>query len=166
VGSRFYTYIWTMYQCMVAAAAVRARFVVLDRPNPTGGQARGPMMTRGFTSFVGLREIVQQHGMTVGELARFFDGEFLAKEGGRVRELSVIEVEGWRPDVRYADTGLPWVMPSPNIGPAVGGPSIPLGVRGLKDWRSRCPYAPPRATSPGSRAPRTPPPPRWICRSY
>lgn len=114
-GSRFYTYIWTMYQCMVAAAAVNARFVVLDRPNPVGGSAAGPMMRAGYTTFVGLREIVQKHGMTVGELARFFDGEFLAKEGGRVRELEVVQVKGWRPDVLYGDTGLPWVMPSPNM---------------------------------------------------
>ncbi|WP_404388993.1 exo-beta-N-acetylmuramidase NamZ domain-containing protein [Humibacillus xanthopallidus] len=116
VGARFYTYIWTMYTAMRAAVAVGARFVVLDRPNPIGGKAIGPMMTTPWTSGVGAKEIVQAHGMTVGELARYFDGEFLpAEAGGRVAELSVIEVKGWRRDVPYADTGLPWVMPSPNM---------------------------------------------------
>jgi uncharacterized protein YbbC (DUF1343 family) len=116
VGARFYTYIWTMYTAMRAAVATGARFVVLDRPNPTGGTARGPMMTTPFTSGVGAKEIVQAHGMTVGELARFFDGEFLPADGGdRLEELTVIEVQGWRRDVPYAATGLPWVMPSPNM---------------------------------------------------
>jgi uncharacterized protein YbbC (DUF1343 family) len=116
VGSRFYTYIWTMYTAMRAAVQTGLRFVVLDRPNPIGGTARGPMMTTAYTSGVGAKEIVQAHGMTVGELARFFDGEFLtADSGGRLSELSVVEVAGWRRDVPYAATGLPWVMPSPNM---------------------------------------------------
>ena len=116
VGSRFYTYIWTMYDAMVAAAQTGARFVVLDRPNPIGGHARGPMMTTPFTTFVGKKEIVQQHGMTVGELARFFDAEFLlADAGSRLSELHVVEVEGWRRDQTFAATGLPWVAPSPNM---------------------------------------------------
>jgi uncharacterized protein YbbC (DUF1343 family) len=115
-GARFYTYIWTMYTAMRAAVRTGARFVVLDRPNPIGGTARGPMMTPAYESGVGAKEIVQAHGMTVGELARYFDGEFLtAEEGGRVSQLDVIEVAGWRRDVPYAATGLPWVMPSPNM---------------------------------------------------
>jgi uncharacterized protein YbbC (DUF1343 family) len=115
-GARFYTYIWTMYTAMRAAVATGARFVVLDRPNPTGGTARGPMMTTAYTSGVGAKEIVQAHGMTVGELARFFDAEFLPTDaGGRLAELSVVEVRGWRRDMPYAATGLPWVMPSPNM---------------------------------------------------
>ena len=116
VGARFYTYIWTMYTAMRAAVAAGARFVVLDRPNPVGGTARGPMMTTPWTSGVGAKEIVQAHGMTVGELAKYFDGEFLpADAGARLGELSVVEVKGWRRDVPYAVTGLPWVMPSPNM---------------------------------------------------
>jgi uncharacterized protein YbbC (DUF1343 family) len=116
VGSRFYTYIWTMYTAMRAAVAGVARFVVLDRPNPIGGKAIGPMMTTPWTSGVGAKEIVQAHGMTVGELARFFDGEFLAADAGaRLGELSVVEVKGWRRDVPYAVTSLPWVTPSPNM---------------------------------------------------
>ena len=115
-GARFYTYIWTMYTAMKAAVQTGARFVVLDRPNPIGGTARGPMMTAAYTSGVGAKEIVQAHGMTVGELARFFDGEFLEAEvGGRLTELQVIEVSGWRRDMPYAATRLPWVMPSPNM---------------------------------------------------
>ena len=117
VGARFYTYIWTMYTAMRAAVRTGSRFVVLDRPNPIGGTARGPMMTTEFTSGVGAKEIVQAHGMTVGELARFFDGEFLPEEeGGRLADgLEVIEVSGWKRDRRYAESGLAWVMPSPNM---------------------------------------------------
>ncbi|HEX5595096.1 MAG TPA: DUF1343 domain-containing protein, partial [Micromonosporaceae bacterium] len=76
VGARFYTYIWTMYDSMVAAARLGKRYVVLDRPNPIGGRAYGPMMTPSYTSGVGKKEILQQHGMTVGELARLFNTEF------------------------------------------------------------------------------------------
>ena len=71
-----------------------SRFVVLDRPNPIGGPATGPMMTTPYTSGVGAKEIVQQHGMTVGELARFFDGEFLPADAGRPVDLHVVEVQG------------------------------------------------------------------------
>lgn len=116
VGARFYTYVWTMYTAMKAAVETKARFVVLDRPNPVGGVARGPMMTEAFTSGVGAEAIAQAHGMTVGELARYFDREFLPQDtGGRLTELQVVEVTGWRPSTLYADTGLPWVMPSPNM---------------------------------------------------
>ncbi len=116
VGARFYTYIWTMYTAMRAAVRAGARFVVLDRPNPVGGTAHGPMMTSEYTSGVGAKEIVQAHGMTVGELARYFDGEFLeADEGARLEHLEVVQVSGWRRDTVFADTGLPWVMPSPNM---------------------------------------------------
>lgn len=117
VGARFYTYIWTMYTAMRAAVRIGCSFVVLDRPNPIGGTARGPMMTTAFTTGVGAKEIVQVHGMTVGELARFLDGEFLeGDEGKRLGDaLEVVEVSGWRRDTLFADTGLPWVMPSPNM---------------------------------------------------
>ncbi|HEY9292314.1 MAG TPA: DUF1343 domain-containing protein, partial [Microlunatus sp.] len=117
VGARFYTYIWTMYEAMIAAVRSGLDFVVLDRPNPVGGKANGPIMTEGFTSGVGKDRIVQQHGMTVGELARFFDGEFMpGLAGGRLADrLSVIKVEGWKPDQLFADTNLRWVLPSPNM---------------------------------------------------
>ncbi|MEU4569898.1 DUF1343 domain-containing protein [Micromonospora sp. NPDC023956] len=115
VGARFYTYIWTMYTSMLAAARVGKRYVVLDRPNPIGGRAYGPMMTAGYTSGVGLKEIVQQHGMTVGELARLFNAEFLPAEAGRPVDLHVVQCRHWKRDVLAADTDLPWVMPSPNM---------------------------------------------------
>jgi uncharacterized protein YbbC (DUF1343 family) len=117
VGARFYTYIWTMYEAMKAAVTTGARFVVLDRPNPVGGYARGPMLQPGYTSGVGKEEILQQHGMTVGELARMFNAEYLPLDmnGARLKELQVIQVKNWKRDQLYADTGLTWVMPSPNM---------------------------------------------------
>ena len=118
VGARFYTYIWTMYHCMVAASQAGVRFVVLDRPNPISGVAAlGPVLHPEHASFVGLKAISQQHGMTIGELARLFNGEFLPEDGtanGPV-ELSVVKVERWRRDMYQEETGQPWVMPSPNM---------------------------------------------------
>ncbi|HWS37770.1 MAG TPA: DUF1343 domain-containing protein [Actinoplanes sp.] len=111
VGARFYTYIYTLYDSMAAAARLGMRYVVLDRPNPTGGTAYGPMMTDGFTSGVGRLKIVQQHGMTVGELARFYNGEFLS---GKVR-LEVIPCQGWNGRMTGRELDLPWVLPSPNM---------------------------------------------------
>jgi len=115
VGARFYTYIWTMYDSMVAAARLGKRYVVLDRPNPIGGRAYGPMMTTAYTSGVGKKEIVQQHGMTVGELARFFNAEFLPAEAGRQVDLHVIACRHWKRDKLAGDTDVPWVLPSPNM---------------------------------------------------
>lgn len=119
VGARFYTYIWTMYDCMVAASIAGVRFVVLDRPNPIGAlAAEGPVMHPEHSSFVGRRAISQQHGMTVGELAGLFNGEFIPEDaaatGGPV-DLGVSRVEGWRRDMFHEETGHPWVMPSPNM---------------------------------------------------
>lgn len=106
VGARFYTYIWSMYTAMQAAQNLD--FIVLDRPNPIGGTPKGPQLDPAYATGVGLKPIVQQHGMTVGELARFFKGEF-----GLTTELEVVNVRGWRRD--QLDTGLPWVPPSPNM---------------------------------------------------
>jgi uncharacterized protein YbbC (DUF1343 family) len=111
VGVRFYTYIYTLYDSMAAAARLGLRYVVLDRPNPIGGRAYGPMMTDGFTSGVGRLKIVQQHGMTVGELARFYNGEFLDD----AVDLEVVTCTGWAGRLRAGDTDLPWVLPSPNM---------------------------------------------------
>jgi uncharacterized protein YbbC (DUF1343 family) len=115
VGARFYTYIWTMYDSMAAAARLGLRYVVLDRPNPIGGRAYGPMMTTPFTSGVGKKEIVQQHGMTVGELADFFNGEFLPVEAGARVTLDVVACRGWISNMMAGDTDVPWVLPSPNM---------------------------------------------------
>jgi uncharacterized protein YbbC (DUF1343 family) len=111
-GSRFYTYIWTMHDCMKAAAGAGKKFVVLDRPNPLGGaQATGPVLHPEYASGVGKEPIAEQHGMTVGELALLFDGEFF---GGTVKP-QVIKMRGWRRGTWFEDTGLPWVLPSPNM---------------------------------------------------
>ena len=115
VGARFYTYIWTMYDSMAAAARLGLRYVVLDRPNPIGGRAYGPMMTTPFTSGVGKKEIVQQHGMTVGELADFFNGEFLTAEAGARVTLEVVPCRAWLSTMMAGDTDVPWVLPSPNM---------------------------------------------------
>ncbi|SHE72909.1 exo-beta-N-acetylmuramidase NamZ family protein [Streptoalloteichus hindustanus] len=116
VGARFYTYVWTMYAAMRAAVATGVRFVVLDRPNPLGGEAHGPQLDPKFASGVGRKPITQQHGMTTGELARLFDAEFLPGDaGGRLSSLDIVRVRGWRRNTRFGETGLSWVPPSPNM---------------------------------------------------
>jgi uncharacterized protein YbbC (DUF1343 family) len=111
-GARFYTYIWTLYDCMQAAALAGKRFVVLDRPNPvTGRTALGPVLDKAFATFVGREPISQAHGMTVTELAGLFNGEFLAKPV----ELETVRMSGWRRSDFFDGTGLPWVPPSPNM---------------------------------------------------
>lgn len=116
VGARFYTYIWTMYDCMRAAAHAGTRFVVLDRPNPiTGLGAHGPVLHEEYATFVGREAISQQHGMTVGELARLFNAEFLPDDVGKSIDLAVQRMRKYHRRMSYAETGLPWVMPSPNM---------------------------------------------------
>ena len=110
IGARFYTYIWTLYYAMQAAGENDKRFVVLDRPNPLGTDIEGFVLEPELSSFVGLREIPQTHGLTVGELARLFNGEFL---NGEVT-LEVVEMSGYDPEEPPVQE-LPWVLPSPNI---------------------------------------------------
>ncbi|MBZ5558740.1 MAG: DUF1343 domain-containing protein [Acidobacteriia bacterium] len=111
VGTRIYTYIYTMANCLVAARKHGVKAIVCDRPNPIGGAAvEGPMLVKGFESFVGMYPIPMRHGMTIGELARLFNDEF-----GIGADLEVIAMEGWRREMYHEETGLPWVMPSPNI---------------------------------------------------
>ncbi|MFF9170877.1 MULTISPECIES: exo-beta-N-acetylmuramidase NamZ domain-containing protein [unclassified Streptomyces] len=112
VGARFYTYIWTLYDCMEAAALAGKRFVVLDRPNPvTGRAALGPVLHPEFATFVGRKPIAQAHGMTVAELARLFNGEFL----GTPVPLETVTMTGWKRTEFFDASGLPWVPPSPNM---------------------------------------------------
>ncbi|MEU3086507.1 exo-beta-N-acetylmuramidase NamZ family protein [Streptomyces massasporeus] len=112
VGARFYTYIWTLYDCMEAAQLAGKRFVVLDRPNPvTGRAALGPVLHKEFASFVGRQPISQAHGMTVAELARLFNEEFLAE----AVPLETVTMSGWKRSDFYDASGLPWVPPSPNM---------------------------------------------------
>ena len=111
VGTRIYTYIYTMAHCLVAGARHGVPVVVCDRPNPIGGVAvEGPMLERGFESFVGEYPIPMRHGMTIGELARLFNEEF-----GIGAKLEVIQMQGWSRTHYFDETGLPWVLPSPNI---------------------------------------------------
>lgn len=116
VGSRFYTYISTMAYAMKAAAMEDKPFIVLDRPNPIGGRkVEGPVLDPHFQSFVGLYPIPVRHGMTVGELAGWIQKQYLVKEFGAKAKLTVIPMIGWKREMLFGDTGLPWVPPSPNM---------------------------------------------------
>lgn len=111
IGTRFYTYISTMGNAMIAAAEHGVRFVVLDRPNPINGvSVEGPVLDDGMQSFVGFHRIPVRHGMTVGELALLFREE-LALD----LDLQVVRTEAWRREQFFDDTGLAWVDPSPNM---------------------------------------------------
>ena len=114
VGVRFYTYLYTMSMSMEACAARDIPFVVLDRPNPIGGETvAGNLLDPAFASFVGLYPIPVQYGMTVGEIARLFNQEFALGA-----DLRVVPMRGWQRAFLWDDTRLPWVAPSPNM-PAV-----------------------------------------------
>ena len=111
VGTRVYTYIYTMANCMRAAARHGVRVVVCDRPNPVGGVAvEGPTLQPAWASFVGQFPIPLRHGMTVGEIARLFNEEF-----GIAAQLEVVPLGGWQREMYFDETGLPWVLPSPNL---------------------------------------------------
>jgi uncharacterized protein YbbC (DUF1343 family) len=110
-GARAYTFAWTMLLAMEACAEQGRRFVVLDRPNPIGGiEVEGNVLDPAFSSFIGLHPLPMRHGLTLGELARL-----LNSERGVGARLDVIEMRGWRREQWWQDTGLPWVMPSPNL---------------------------------------------------
>ena len=111
VGTRVYTYIYTMANCLRAAARHNLPVVVCDRPNPIGGvQVEGPLLEPGHESFVGQFPIPLRHGLTIGELARLFNDHF-----GLGAELQVARLDGWERAAYHDATGLPWVMPSPNL---------------------------------------------------
>ena len=110
VGARFYTYVSTMAMAMEACAERDLDFLVLDRPNPIGDTVEGNILELEFRSFVGYLPIPIRHGMTTGELARLFNDQF--QMGVR---LDVVEMLGWRRGMWFDETGLQWVMPSPNI---------------------------------------------------
>ena len=111
VGSRIYTFVYTMANCLRAGKKHGVPVIVTDRPNPIGGDTiGGPMLVQGFESFVGQFPIPLQHGMTIGELARLFNEAF-----GIGADLTVVPMENWRRSMYYEETGLPWVMPSPNM---------------------------------------------------
>jgi uncharacterized protein YbbC (DUF1343 family) len=111
VGARYYTFVWTMVLAMRAAAAAGIAFVVLDRPNPIGGAlVEGGAIAPGYESFVGLVSCPNRHGLTAGEIARW-----RAAEEGLDVDLHVVELGGWSRAMYFEDTGLPWVLPSPNM---------------------------------------------------
>jgi len=113
VGTRIYTYVATMAFLMQVSAENGIDFIVLDRPNPINGtNLEGPLLEYPeYSSFVGLYPVPVRHGMTVGELARFFNEKFLKKKVN----LTVIPMQGWEREMWYDDTFLPWVIPSPNM---------------------------------------------------
>jgi uncharacterized protein YbbC (DUF1343 family) len=111
VGARIYTFIYTMANCLRAAARQGLPVIVCDRPNPIGGAAvEGPMLEHGYESFVGQFPIPMRHGMTIAELARLFNDQH-----GIDAKLEIVPMEGWSRDMYWDETGLPWVMPSPNM---------------------------------------------------
>jgi uncharacterized protein YbbC (DUF1343 family) len=111
IGTRVYTFIYTMALAMEAARECGKRFIVLDRPNPISGvQVEGNILEPGYASFVGMFPIPMRHGMTVAELAPLFNREF-----GIGCDLEVVKMKGWKRSMWQDQTGLPWVLPSPNM---------------------------------------------------
>ena len=112
VGSRFYTYVWTAALTAKVAAAVGTDVVLLDRPNPLGGaRVEGAPQREGYLSFVGLYPVAVRHGFTIAELVQWVcDRENIDRDF-----LHVVSMEGWTRSMEWRDTGLPWVMPSPNM---------------------------------------------------
>jgi uncharacterized protein YbbC (DUF1343 family) len=111
VGARYYTYVWTMALGMRACAAAGLEFIVLDRPNPIGGvEVEGGLIADGYGSFVGLYPVPHRHGLTAGELAGY-----LNVVHGLGAHLTVVRLAGWPRPCYFDETGLPWVMPSPNL---------------------------------------------------
>ena len=111
VGTRVYTYMYTVSYCLEAAKKFNKKVVVLDRPNPINGlQVEGNCLTSQCTSFVGRYPIPMRHGLTMGELSMLFNNHF-----GINCDLEVIPMQGWKRFMYFTDTGLPWVAPSPNL---------------------------------------------------
>jgi uncharacterized protein YbbC (DUF1343 family) len=111
IGARYYTFIYTMALCMREAARTGVQVIVLDRPNPIDGiQLEGNIREDQFSSFVGMFPLPTRHGMTAGELARYFNKTFALN-----CDLHVVPMRGWERAMWWEDTGLPWVLPSPNM---------------------------------------------------
>lgn len=111
VGARYYTFIWTMENCMQACMEMNKSVVILDRPNPLGGhKIEGPVLEKAYASFVGQRPLPVRHGMTVGEIGNYLWSEFYPS-----LDFHVIPMQGWKRKFWFDNTHLPWVMPSPNM---------------------------------------------------
>ncbi|WP_420110958.1 exo-beta-N-acetylmuramidase NamZ domain-containing protein [Pseudactinotalea sp.] len=113
IGCRFYTYTWTLFDLLCAAARLGRRVTVLDRPNPLGGTVHGPGLEPACASFVGRTSIPLQHGLTLGELARWFASEHVPQTTGSDVDLTVVGMSGWHGQRQAADDT--WVLPSPNM---------------------------------------------------
>jgi uncharacterized protein YbbC (DUF1343 family) len=123
VGARYYTFIWTMYLCMRACEKAHIEIVVLDRPNPiNGAMTEGRLLDPNYKSFVGLHPIPVRHGKTIAELAQQFRDEAFPK-----CRLSIMPMKNWERQMWFDQTGLPWVMPSPNM-PALDTATVYPGV--------------------------------------
>ena len=111
IGSRYYTFIWTMELCMQACMETGKPVVVLDRPDPLGGIiTEGPVLEMPYASFVGQRPMPVRHGMTIAEIAAYLKNEFYPS-----LEFHIIPMKGWKRKMLFDETGLPWVLPSPNM---------------------------------------------------
>ncbi|MBI5075143.1 MAG: DUF1343 domain-containing protein [Nitrospirae bacterium] len=111
VGARYYTFIWTMALVMEACREQNKAVVILDRPNPINGKAiEGPVLNPEYSSFVGLQSLPVRHGMTIGELGLYFKDAFYPDLC-----LDILPMQGWERDMWFDNTGLPWVLPSPNM---------------------------------------------------
>jgi uncharacterized protein YbbC (DUF1343 family) len=111
VGSRYYTYVYTMLHVLEACAHEGRRVVILDRPNPLGGEGvEGNLLEPAFASFVGNHPLPIRHGLTIGELALLF-----REERGLQVDIEVVKMRGWKRRMAFEETGLPWVQPSPNM---------------------------------------------------
>jgi len=111
IGARYYTFIWTMELCMQACCENGKSIVILDRPNPLGGElSEGPVLDMNFRSFVGQRPLPVRHGMTLGEIGNYLKNEFYPR-----MDLHIIPMQGWNRKMWFDDTKLPWIFPSPNM---------------------------------------------------
>lgn len=111
VGARYYTFIWTMALVMEACAECGIKVVILDRPNPIGGQhVEGPSLDEKYSSFVGLHPLPVRHGMTIGEIGLYLKDNYCQN-----LDLIIVRMKGWKRRMWFDSTGLPWVMPSPNM---------------------------------------------------
>ncbi|MCE5312900.1 MAG: DUF1343 domain-containing protein [Nitrospiraceae bacterium] len=111
VGARYYTFIWTLDLCMQACLESGKSVVVLDRPNPIcGNMLEGPVLDPDYSSFVGLKPLPVRHAMTIGEIARYLKHKYYEN-----LDLHVIKMDGWKRGMWFDETGLPWIMPSPNM---------------------------------------------------
>jgi len=111
VGSRYYTFVWTMALAMQGCAKHGKKFIVLDRPNPINGKTlEGPLLDLNYASFVGLYPVPIRHALTIGEMAHWLNARF---DIGA--DLEIVPMKGWKRRMYFEETGLPWVLPSPNM---------------------------------------------------